>query len=461
MVSSIHVLLSAASLAAALIVPRQNGVFQTVPTTAKPDNTFSNGADLFARVPDDDLTTPIPQEYAVRPLDIPFGRLSHGNMKFFAAGELNTPTGKTDVWAKQNDFANQSACGIPDNAFSISKVAIHPYWLKYAPLDRYCMQDVCISFWNEQTEQGKQSDMMLKVTDICSTDPKDPTHCETPLDIKVDRTKAQIMEHMTDGKWEDNPALNGNQFGGGKTWWFFMKCWADVSFLILSSFLPTPLQIYHTRLTELFRIEQGIAQPAYQGSANNWFTTPALPSNKGWAQKAQESQWQNNQDSYPIRGWQKYPNGAYRMDRNAETSPPLDWTPGDPVPEWCPVAGGKGWGQPTGKNCHGVASEINSKWDQNRTDSGTYQGRPSGQNTGGGNGSSNVNTSPSSTTPVEAPHSTTSAVPNGPSSGPNSGSGSGPHSGSENNGGGSGGNSTSATEPQLPDGEDGDDTCEP
>ncbi|KAI4197436.1 MAG: hypothetical protein LQ350_005929 [Teloschistes chrysophthalmus] len=426
MVSSIYVLLSAASLAAALIVPRQNGVFQTVPTTAKPDNTFSNGADLYARVPPDDLTTPVPKEYAVRPLDIPFGRLSHGNMKFFAAGELNTPTGKTDVWAKQNDFANQSACGIPDNAFSISKVAIHPYWLKYAPLDRYCMQDVCISFWNEQTEQTKQSDMMLKVTDICSTDPKDPTHCETPLDIKVDRTKAQIMEHMTDGKWEDNPALNGNQFGGGKTWWFFMKCWAD-----------------------------GIAQPAYQGSANNWFTTPALPSNQGWAQKAQESQWQNNQDSYPIRGWQKYPNGAYRMDRNAETSPPLDWSPGDPVPEWCPVAGGKGHGQPTGKNCHGVASEVNANWDQNRTDSGTYPGQSGGgRNTGGGGAGSNNNTSTPATTPVEVPPSTTSA--------PKSGSGSGSYSGPGNNGGGtSGNNSTSATEPQGPDEEDEDDTCEP
>ncbi|KAL8659666.1 MAG: hypothetical protein Q9202_007019 [Teloschistes flavicans] len=442
MVSSIHVLLSAVSLAAALIVPRQNGVFQTVPTTSKPDNTFSNGADLLTREPPEDTTTPIPQEYAVRPLDIPFGRLLHGNMKFFAAGELNTPTGRTDVWQpNKNDFANQSACGIPDNAFSISKVAIHPYWLKYAPLDRYCMQDVCISFWNEQTDQDKQSDMMLKVTDICSTDPRDPTHCETPLDIKIDRTKAQIMERMTGGKWEDNPALNGNQFGGGKTWWFFMKCWADPS------------------ADGAFGNDQGTAQPAYQGTANNWFTTPALPSNRDWAQKAQQSQWQNNQDSYPIRGWQKYPNGAYRMDRNADTSPALDWAPGDPVPEWCPVAGGKGWGQPTGQNCHGVASEINSNWDQNRTDSGTVPSQGGGQSSGGGGGSSvsgndtsstatTIGTSPSTTSAAAVSSSTT------PSSRADKGSG----------GGGGGGNATPTTttsataSQQSP---DEDDTCEP
>ena len=63
---------------------------------------------------------------------------------FFSSGELNTPTGDTDQWINtpatptQNgiDSANQSACGIPDNAFSGSKVAIHPYFLKYADLSR-------------------------------------------------------------------------------------------------------------------------------------------------------------------------------------------------------------------------------------------------------------------------------------------------------------------------------------
>ena len=55
---------------------------------------------------------------------------------YFKEGELNVPGAITDQWNPgQYDFANQSACGIPDSAFLNSKVAIHPYWLKYAPDD--------------------------------------------------------------------------------------------------------------------------------------------------------------------------------------------------------------------------------------------------------------------------------------------------------------------------------------
>lgn len=85
------------------------------------------------------------------------------------------------------------------------------------------MQDVCISFWKED---GK-SDMILKVTDICSTDPNDPTHCATPADIKVDRSKVAVMEGMTAKRLSSYPELTGSQFPE-KTWWFFTKCWADV-----------------------------------------------------------------------------------------------------------------------------------------------------------------------------------------------------------------------------------------
>lgn len=233
MVSLLLALFSIVSLSTALVVPRQDPhdpAFQPIPATAKADNTFHTAiTPIPSGMPPESAEIPAPV-YGARSIDLPFGRLQHGKMKFFGAGQLNTPTGKTDHWAPgQNDFANQSACGIPDSAFHISKVAIHPYWLKYAPLDRYCMQDVCISFWNEETEKGKQSDMILKVTDVCSTDPNDPTSCTTPYDIKIDRTKAQIMHHMGTDKWETNPALNGNEFGNGGTWWFFMKCWADVS----------------------------------------------------------------------------------------------------------------------------------------------------------------------------------------------------------------------------------------
>ena len=58
-------------------------------------------------------------------------------MKYFAAGQLNTDDGVIDVYEPgKNDFAKQSACGIPDSAFGNSKVAIHPYFLKFAGLDR-------------------------------------------------------------------------------------------------------------------------------------------------------------------------------------------------------------------------------------------------------------------------------------------------------------------------------------
>lgn len=79
------------------------------------------------------------------------------------------------------------------------------------------MQDVCISFWRPDGS----SDMMLKVTDICSTDPSDPTHCANPSDIKIDRGKAKTMEHL-------DYLPQGDQYPD-EVWWFFTKCWADVS----------------------------------------------------------------------------------------------------------------------------------------------------------------------------------------------------------------------------------------
>ncbi|MCJ1477098.1 hypothetical protein MMC13_005769 [Lambiella insularis] len=279
---------------------------QAVPQTPKAPGTFSNGAACLIAEPP--LVDDIPDEiYGARPIDIPFFRLYHGNINFFPAGQLNTPTANRDLWASENDNANQSACGIPDNAFFISKVAIHPYFLKYADFSRYCMQDVCISFW----EQNGKSDMMLKVTDICSTDPNDPTHCATPSDIKIDRTKAMIMEGINDAS---DPRLTGNAYPE-PIWWFFTKCWAD-----------------------------GLAQPAYLG--NNWFTTPPLPNNLNWSMSTASQQYKNNQVSYAAKGWPTYPNGGYNTERDSTISPPIsDWVPGQEL-AWSPIAGGVGWGQP-------------------------------------------------------------------------------------------------------------------
>jgi len=130
--------LAAASLASGAVIRRRDPPMQEFPAQAKADNTFSNGKSYVASGPTVDAT-PATDIYGVRNIDLPFGRLYHGDMKFFSAGQLNSPDGITDKWMGQPgvyDSANQSACGIPDNAFSISKVAIHPYFLKYADLSR-------------------------------------------------------------------------------------------------------------------------------------------------------------------------------------------------------------------------------------------------------------------------------------------------------------------------------------
>ena len=109
--------------------------WQPIPSAQpKPDNTYADKSipQLMTEPPIDD--TDVNPVYGVHPTDIHMGRLHFGAVKFFGPGQLNTPDGWTDDFQQNvNDYANQSACGIPDNAFYISKVAIHPYHLKYAP----------------------------------------------------------------------------------------------------------------------------------------------------------------------------------------------------------------------------------------------------------------------------------------------------------------------------------------
>ena len=83
-----------------------------------------------------------------------------------------------------------------------------------------------------------------QVTDICSTDPNDPTHCATPADIKVDRGKAQVMEGLVNPPdMTAHPEVMGDVFPE-KIWWFFMKCWDDVRELHV-------LATEHSTLTKL------------------------------------------------------------------------------------------------------------------------------------------------------------------------------------------------------------------
>ena len=88
---------------------------------------------------------------------------------------------------------------------------------------------------------------------------------------------------------------------------------------------------------------QALVQPDY---ANNWWSQPAMPNNEnGWQGRQDSAQWQNNQASYPAKGWATYPMGGY-MDHAIQNI--TDWAPGDPTPSWSPVAGGKGFGNPAG-----------------------------------------------------------------------------------------------------------------
>lgn len=148
MLSSSHLFLAYLSLTSAAVLRRAEPGFQEVPATGQPDNTFYNGQPMRVGLPVDG-SDPVPDVYGARSIDLPFGRLYHGNMKFFSKGQLNTPDQDTDAAPGQPgvvDSAKQSACGIPDNAFSISKVAIHPYFLKYADLSRK---------WGSQASDGR------------------------------------------------------------------------------------------------------------------------------------------------------------------------------------------------------------------------------------------------------------------------------------------------------------------
>ena len=253
-----------------------DGPFQNVPSTGQPDNTFDdpNYVDPHPEINQDPSVNFLPpKEYRSRPFDIPFAALSFGQLNMFKKPQLNDPNRLTesgDTVAGRHDSTKNSACGIPDAAYSTSKVAIHPYWLKYAPpwlgLSRYCMQDACISVWNETgaKDPKESTDIELKITDICSTDPDDPSYCESPSDIMMDRAKAQLLFNTTKRGDAENQALQHGARYPHKVWWFFSKCWDD-----------------------------GLIQGKYNHSSN-WFADPPLPNNVDWHRKAMQEQQKNN-----------------------------------------------------------------------------------------------------------------------------------------------------------------------
>ena len=113
------------SIAQAAIIRRQDPGLQQVPSEARAPDTFKVGTTVENGMPPLSGDTP-PNIYGARSIDLPFGRLFHGHMNFWPDEQVST----------KYDNANQSACGIPDAAYANSKVAIHPYFLKYAGLER-------------------------------------------------------------------------------------------------------------------------------------------------------------------------------------------------------------------------------------------------------------------------------------------------------------------------------------
>ena len=148
-------------------------------------------------------------------------------------------------------------------------------------------------------------------------------------------------------------------------------------------------------MTNHLATPQGLVQPAY---TDNWFAQPPLPCNLKWAQATQEQQWKNNQESYPQHDppLPLYVNGAYNPKRDNTTSPPPeDFDPNETY-SWTPVAGGKGWGNPSGK-----ASGTSSSGQGSGQGSGTTLVKPnspavSGQSGNGDQGSGTTLVKPDS-----------------------------------------------------------------
>lgn len=86
-------LLSTLGSVSSRIAPRQINI----PATAPPDDSFYNGAPILPGQPPEEPPND-DSVFGARDIDIPFGKLYGGNLKFFPKGEQNTPDQNTDKW---------------------------------------------------------------------------------------------------------------------------------------------------------------------------------------------------------------------------------------------------------------------------------------------------------------------------------------------------------------------------
>ncbi|KAL8952228.1 MAG: hypothetical protein Q9222_001842 [Ikaeria aurantiellina] len=200
-----------------------------------------------------------------------------------------------------------------------------------------------------------KDDMIAKVTDICSTDPNDPSHCATPEDIKLPKKKIQTIYHYK-GNTADVPELQGAQHPN-PIYWNFAKC-----------------------------LGEAIPQPPYKGpGTKNWFSTPLYPENNADAVQVGLAQASNNQKSYPAKGWPTYVQGVTPgKDKLAGLHVPVtDWKQGETTPDWQPLAGGRGYGLPKGGAMNGKGGGKNGTG-AGEANLGPVSGEGFGSRTSGG-----------------------------------------------------------------------------
>ena len=112
-----------------------------------------------------------------------------------------------------------------------------------------------------------------------------------------------------------------------------------------------PTKVTSTNQHHLSPPKKAIPQPPYKGpGTTNWFSTPLYPENNADAVQVALKQASNNQISYPAKNRTTYEQGVTPgKDKLAGLHTPVtDWKAGDATPAWQPVAGGKGFGKPSG-----------------------------------------------------------------------------------------------------------------
>ncbi|KAI9795471.1 MAG: hypothetical protein M1833_007001 [Piccolia ochrophora] len=295
-----------ANTAQGVVVPRQISGKQTIPDNPKAPGTFFKVGVARRLTMPKEVHDSIPPVYQPRDIDLPFARMFHGDLNFYPTsnhGHIEDTPDNEGKWGAQYDNATSRLVAFRTMPF------ISPKLLKVDV--GLCMQDLCISFWREDFKP----DMLLKVTDVCTSDSDDGVPCATPHDIKIDRIKAEILYGL------EKPQ-QGNKY---------------------------PEKANH---------EQGSCARSIRKKRQ--LVYGALPpNNKELAMNYTRVQYHNNQKSYPANGWSKYEQGAYNDFTKTLNDLAENWNPGK-EPCFTPIAGGESTAR-KGGSCPGSKQPTTSE----------------------------------------------------------------------------------------------------